>query len=66
MNPTPETDALYEYNHRPNLMEHARKLERERDEARAMARDMRNQIENGSPARLFFPWENAEHIRDDG
>jgi len=34
MSATPETDALYEYNHRPNLMEHARRLERERDEAR--------------------------------
>ena len=31
---TPETDALYKNDHRPNLMEHARKLERERDEAR--------------------------------
>ncbi len=31
----------------------------ERDEARAMARDMRNQLEKGSPARLLFPWENA-------
>jgi hypothetical protein len=37
----------------------ARKLERERDEARAMARDMRNQLENGSPDRLIFPWENV-------
>jgi uncharacterized coiled-coil DUF342 family protein len=32
--PTPETDALYRDDHRPNLIEHARKLERERDEAR--------------------------------
>ena len=31
---TPETDALYKNDHRPNLIEHARKLERERDEAR--------------------------------
>jgi len=38
----------------------ARKLERERNEARLMARDMRNQLEKGSPARLIFPWENAE------
>jgi hypothetical protein len=30
--PTPETDALYRDDHRPNLIEHARKLERERDE----------------------------------
>jgi hypothetical protein len=34
-------------------------LREERDEARAIARDMRNQLENGSPARLLFPWENA-------
>jgi hypothetical protein len=40
-----------------------RTLERERDEARAMARDMRNQLENGSPARLIFPWENDEPMR---
>jgi uncharacterized coiled-coil DUF342 family protein len=32
--PTPETDALYRDDHRPNLIVHARKLERERDEAR--------------------------------
>ena len=33
---TPETDALYKNDHRPNLIEHARKLERERDEARKL------------------------------
>jgi hypothetical protein len=73
--PTPETDVMAEKLHAeksPLVVSYhamrimARRLERERDEARAMARDMRNQIENGSPARLFFPWENAEHIRDDG
>jgi hypothetical protein len=31
--PTPETDALYRDDHRPNLIGHARKLERERDKA---------------------------------
>jgi hypothetical protein len=31
---TPETDALYRYGERIHLIEHARKLERERDEAR--------------------------------
>jgi len=36
-----------------------REVERERDEARAMARDMRNQVEKGSTARLLFPWENT-------
>ena len=45
------------------LADVARKLERERNEARAMARDMRNQLEKTSPARLIFPWENAERIR---
>jgi len=40
-------------------VEFARKLERERNEAHLMARDMRNQLEKGSPARLIFPWENA-------
>lgn len=41
------------------LADVARKLERERDEARAMARDMRNQLERDSRDRLIFPWENA-------
>jgi hypothetical protein len=41
------------------LADVARKLERERNEARLMARDMRNQLEKASPYRLFFPWENA-------
>jgi hypothetical protein len=65
-NDTPETnkfraslDGMREINQRDRLLSHARKLERERDDARAMARDMRNQLENGSPARLLFPWENA-------
>ena len=34
MSDTPETDALYRDDHRPNLMDHARHLERERNEAR--------------------------------
>jgi len=38
----------------------AQKLERERDEARAMALDMRNQFEKESPFRLIFPWENDQ------
>jgi phage shock protein A len=37
---TPETDALYKNDHRPNLIEHARKLERERDEWRRKAADL--------------------------
>jgi len=41
------------------LADVARKLERERNEARAMARDMRNQLKKDSRARLIFPWENA-------
>jgi hypothetical protein len=32
MSDTPETDALYMDDHRPNLMDHARRLERERDQ----------------------------------
>jgi len=40
------------------------RLERERDEARAMARDMRNQLEKNSKARLIFPWENANSAGD--
>ncbi len=40
------------------LADVARKLESERNEARLMARDMRNQLPSGSPARLLFPWEN--------
>lgn len=36
MTHTPETDALYKNDHRPNLMAHARKLERERDEWKEM------------------------------
>ena len=41
MSDTPETDALYMDDHRPNLMDHARHLERERDEARASAERFR-------------------------
>ena len=33
---------------------------RERDEARAMACDMRNQFEKESTSRLLFPWENDQ------
>jgi hypothetical protein len=36
MSDTPETDALYMDDHRPNLMDHARRLERERDQLRAI------------------------------
>jgi hypothetical protein len=36
MSDTPETDALYMDDHRPNLMDHARRLERERDELRRL------------------------------
>jgi len=37
MSDTPETDALYRDDHRPNLMGHARYLERERDEWKTKA-----------------------------
>ena len=68
---TPETDAKVKricgnWNNAGDrvqefvLADVARKLERERNEARLMARDMRNQLEKGSPARLIFPWENAQ------
>lgn len=33
------------------------RVERERNEAREMARDMRNQLRKESKARLLFPWE---------
>ncbi len=72
MNRTPETDAMLavDLHHLEDdetcpasaywrMVELTRTLEVERDNARAMARDMRNQLENGSPARLLFPWENA-------
>jgi hypothetical protein len=63
MNDTPETDQELEccgrgvYASGLNLIELCRKLERERDEARAMARDQRNQLEKASPARLLYQWE---------
>lgn len=40
MSDTPETDALYRDDHKPNLLEHARKLERERDAAYAEMRKL--------------------------
>jgi uncharacterized coiled-coil DUF342 family protein len=45
--PTPETDALYRDDHRPNLIEHARKLERERDEAREYADKLAEGLPDG-------------------
>lgn len=48
-----------------NLTQEVESLIKQRDEARATARDMRNQLENDSRARLIFPWENAEHIHPD-
>lgn len=41
-----------------NLTQEVESLIKQRDEARAMARDMRNQVAKGSKARLTFPWEN--------
>ena len=38
MSDTPETDALYMDDHRPNLMDHARRLERERDQAQSLVK----------------------------
>jgi hypothetical protein len=57
---TPETNemAAMRRTHQ-EWQAHGGKLERERDEARAMASDMRNQFEKASTARLFFPWENT-------
>lgn len=58
---TPETDEFASMRRTAQeWTDHAQKLERERDEARAMARDMRNQIERDSRARLIFPWENVQ------
>ncbi|MEY3895203.1 MAG: hypothetical protein RLZZ214_722 [Verrucomicrobiota bacterium] len=72
MNATPETNAMVaaDQHHLDDdnffpatvywrMCDLARTLERERDEARAMASDMRNQFEKASTARLFFPWENT-------
>ena len=47
------------------LADFARQMERERNEARAMARDQRNQLEKDSRVRLIFPWENSELCRPD-
>jgi uncharacterized protein (DUF3084 family) len=63
--PTPETDALYRDDHRPNLIEHARRLERERDEAREAAEHYRNLYylpKDGLEAAKNHPlsWENAK------
>lgn len=62
---TPETEDSYQQRDGEDAFAHAvrraqtmEKLERERNEARAMARDQRNQLENISTARLFFPWES--------
>jgi hypothetical protein len=62
---TPETDALYRDDHRPNLIEHARRLERERDEAREAAEHYRNLYylpKDGLEAAKNHPlsWENAK------
>ncbi len=60
---TPETDAMastmFPDGSRWVQVEDCRKMERERNESRLMARDMRNQLEKESKARLFFPWENS-------
>jgi len=63
--PTPETDALYRDDHRPNLIEHARRLERERNEAREAAEHYRNLYylpKDGLEAAKNHPlsWENAK------
>jgi len=68
MNDTPRTDAEsfpdFERGGDVVLAEFARALEREladakreRDQARAIARDQRKQLDKGSSARLIFPWE---------
>lgn len=68
MNDTPETDALHaeymtcqesEDDFMERLWKSNRKLEQERDEARAMVRDQRNQLEKASPARLLYQSEDA-------
>jgi len=65
MNDTPETDAMASMQRTHHEWQaHGEKLERERNEARLMSRDMRNQLEKGSHARLNFPWENARPRRD--
>ena len=60
---TPDTDAAARWGSLQGYeivdTDFARNLERERNEAREMARDMRNQLEKDSRARLIFPWENS-------
>ena len=57
---TPETDALYKNDHRPNLMEHARKLERERDQWVAKAAELCAERESNAMQALVYKAERDE------
>ena len=57
---TPETDALYKNDHRPNLMEHARKLERERDQWVAKAAELSAERESNAMQALAYEAERDE------
>jgi hypothetical protein len=55
--PTPETDSLYKKDHRPNLLAHSRKLERQRDEAQDAALEMEFRLKQAER-------RNVEHEDD--
>ncbi len=55
--PTPETDSLYKEDHRPNLLAHSRKLERQRDEAQDAALEMEFRLKQAER-------RNVEHEDD--
>lgn len=56
--PTPETDLLQSETWKPNWAAHARKLERERDEARKLADQWRQESNwAGNESTYRFPWE---------
>lgn len=57
--PTPETDALQAQEWKPNWAAHARRLERERDEARAIAKYWQEQYGHCKPEHQWqaLPWD---------
>lgn len=56
---TPETDALQAQVWKPNWAAHARRLERERDEARAIAKYWQEQYGHSNPEHEWqaLPWD---------
>lgn len=45
MTDTPETDSLYSDDHRPDLLQHSRQLERERDQLKAINAELLESLE---------------------